>query len=79
VTNSEFTLALARALHRPAPWRIPAFLLRGLLGEMAEEMLLSSARVLPQKLLSSGFSFSHPLLADALMHVLRSSPRTGSE
>ena len=70
VTNSEFTLALARALHRPAPWKVPEFLLRGILGEMAEEALLSSARVLPQKLLANGFSFGHPLLADALTQVL---------
>jgi len=70
VTNSEFTLALAKSLHRPAPWRIPESLLRLFLGELAEETLLGSGRVLPQKLLAKGFSFGHPLLADALPHVL---------
>lgn len=71
VTNGEFTLALAKSLHRPAPWRIPESLLRLFLGEMAEETLLGSGRVLPQKLLARGFSFGHPLLADALPYVLQ--------
>lgn len=50
VTNAEFTRTLGAALHRPAPWVVPAFLLRLVLGQMAEELLLGGARVLPARL-----------------------------
>jgi hypothetical protein len=53
VTNREFTEALASVLRRPALLPAPAMLLRAALGEMADEMLLSSARVFPRRLLGS--------------------------
>jgi len=59
VTNREFTRALGRAIHRPAVLPLPAFAARVLFGEMADATLLASARVLPDKLLRSGFSFDH--------------------
>jgi uncharacterized protein len=65
VTNSEFTAALARALRRPALLRVPAPLVRAGLGEMSGE-LLGSQRILPRRLLTAGFGFSHPGLAAAL-------------
>jgi len=71
VTNREFTQVLARVLHRPALIPAPAFALRLALGrEMADAMLLASQRVLPQKLLSSGFSFAQPELSRALHSVI---------
>ncbi len=70
VTNAEFTAALGRALHRPTPFPVPAFALRALLGEMADELLLSSQRVEPARLLASGFSHRHPNLEEALRAAL---------
>jgi len=66
VSNREFTRALGLALHRPAIMPAPAFALRLALGEMADEVLLASARVLPAKLLASGFKFTHSTVDSAL-------------
>lgn len=70
VTNREFTEALARVLNRPALLPAPAFALRLVLGEMADALLLASARVLPRRLEAGGFRFEHPELSEALRHVL---------
>lgn len=50
ITNEEFTRALGRVLKRPTLLRLPASVLRGVFGEMAEETLLASTRVLPSVL-----------------------------
>src|SRR6266849_7267764 len=68
--NTEFTKALAKALHRPALFPAPAFSLRLALGEMADALLLSSQRVVPQKLLQLGYSFKHSDPASALGAVV---------
>ncbi|MFO1094774.1 MAG: TIGR01777 family oxidoreductase [Planctomycetaceae bacterium] len=69
-TNAEFTRVLARVLHRPAIMPMPAAMARLALGEMADELLLASARVVPQKLDSSGYKFQfrdlEPAIRDAL-------------
>jgi uncharacterized protein (TIGR01777 family) len=67
VTNDELTAALHAAFKRPDfRWlRVPAFLLKLGLGEMSAE-LLTSARVLPARLLDAGFSFDHPTVRAAL-------------
>ncbi len=70
VTNREFTATLARVLHRPALIPVPARAIRLALGEMADEMLLASARVLPRRLERSGYPFRHPDLETALRHLL---------
>jgi uncharacterized protein (TIGR01777 family) len=70
VTNSKFTEELARRLHRPAIFRIPAALLRGVGGDFAEELLLGGQRVLPNKALSSGFVFRHETLRSAFEAIL---------
>lgn len=70
VRNREFSRALARALSRPAPWLVPSPVLRLLLGEMADETLLSSARVAPAKLEERGLRFRHPELGGALAALL---------
>lgn len=70
VQNSLFTKTLARAMHRPALLPAPAVGLRLALGEMAGALLLSSQRVLPQKLQQHGYSFQHPDLNSALAALL---------
>lgn len=70
VTNADFTRALARQLHRPALFPAPAFALRLALGRMADEALLSSTRVVPEKLLHAGFLFAHASIEDALKQVV---------
>jgi len=71
VTNSEFTRTLARVLRRPALAPMPAFAARLAFGELADALLLSSARVIPTKLEGSGYRFLHLELESALKHLLR--------
>lgn len=68
--NAEFTHVLARVLRRPALFPAPKFALRLVLGEMAEALLFSSQRVIPDKLSKLGYSFRHPTLEEALRAVL---------
>lgn len=70
VQNQEFATILARALHRPSLLKMPASLLRGIFGGMAEELLLSGQRVIPQKLLESSYVFQFPHLKTALKDIL---------
>jgi len=70
VTNAEFTRVLAKVVHRPAVFPMPAPAARLALGEMADELLLSSARVVPRKLESSGYQFQFNDLERALRTVL---------
>jgi len=70
VQNADFTKTLASVMHRPALFPAPAFALRLLLGEMADALLLSSQRVLPQKLQKLGYQFQHSDLAGALAAIL---------
>ncbi len=70
-TNEEFTSALGRALNRPTIFPLPAFVARGLLGEMADQTMLSSTRVVPQKLLDSGYKFEYTDLEDTLSTLLK--------
>ncbi|MHB8897278.1 MAG: TIGR01777 family oxidoreductase [Thermoguttaceae bacterium] len=70
VTNRQFTAVLSKVLGRPALFPAPAAALRLALGQMADELLLSSARALPDRLLRTGFRFQHAELESALRHVL---------
>lgn len=70
VTNAQFTQALARALERPAAIPLPAIVARMLLGEMANELLLASQRVMPDKVLASGYAYRQPDIGHALRSVL---------
>ncbi len=71
VSNEELTAVLARVLKRPAILPAPAPALRALLGpEMADELLLASARVAPSELERTGYEFTDPLLEPALRHML---------
>jgi uncharacterized protein len=72
-TNRDFTRELASALHRRAFLPVPSALLRAALGrEMANELLLVSQRVTPQRLVDSGFVFRYPDTPSALSEVLAS-------
>ncbi|MDE2292622.1 MAG: TIGR01777 family oxidoreductase [Elusimicrobia bacterium] len=70
VPNAEFARALGRALHRPAFLPLPAFAVRLVLGEMAEELLLSGQRAVPAALTRAGFTFAAPGLDEALRREL---------
>nr|WP_321398134.1 TIGR01777 family oxidoreductase [uncultured Desulfobacter sp.] len=70
VTNGEFTRTFARVLGRRAPFVLPERVVTALWGEMGKETLLASARVMPEKLIQSGYRFVHPKLETALGHVL---------
>ena len=66
VTNAELTRALAAAVGRPAPFVVPAFALRTVLGQLAEELVLTGPRAEPGVLLAAGYQYRHPTLAEAL-------------
>lgn len=70
VTNAEWTVVLSRVLRRPAIFHQPAWLLRILLGEMADGLLLASTRAVPYRLQDSGFSFRDGILEPALRRML---------
>lgn len=70
VTNKEFTAELAAQLHRPAFLPAPSFALKIALGDMADEMLLASQKVLPAVLQSNKFAFEHAQLKSALSALL---------
>jgi uncharacterized protein len=72
VRNADFARVLGRVLHRPAIIPAPKFALRLALGEMADALLLSSQRVLPEQLLKAGYAFRYKDLESALRAVLRS-------
>jgi uncharacterized protein (TIGR01777 family) len=69
VTMRDFARTLGKVLHRPSILKVPAFVLRVALGEMAD-MVLTGQRVIPEKLLEAGFEFTHPDLEEALSHLL---------
>lgn len=69
VTNADFTRALGRALNRPTPFAVPAPALRLALGDFADEGVLVSQRVLPERLAKAGFTFQHPDLDTALADI----------
>lgn len=70
VTNNSFARLLAKQLHRPSLLRTPAWLLKLMFGEMAEELLLASQRMEPRTALDSGYSFQFPTLEQALADLL---------
>jgi uncharacterized protein (TIGR01777 family) len=70
VTNAEFARVLGRVLHRPTVLPTPKFAIRAAMGEMADELLLASQRVVPQRLEEIGFAFRSPDLETALRFML---------
>lgn len=70
VTAAEFSHALGRVVHRPVPLYVPAALVALAPGGMGKELMIASARVVPEKLLATGYTFRHPEFEPALRHVL---------
>ncbi len=70
VTNREFTATLARILHRPAVLAAPRVVVERGLGEMGQDLLLTSQRVLPDRLTAGGFAWLFPELEEALRFEL---------
>jgi len=70
LTNQQFSTTLGRVLKRPALFTVPEQFLSIATGDMAANALLTSQRVLPHRLIESGFEFSHNTLAEALNAVL---------
>jgi uncharacterized protein (TIGR01777 family) len=71
-TNSMFMSTLADVLHCDRLIPVPAALAQLTFGaDMANEVLLSSARVVPERLAAAGFPFKNPRLRPALEHLVR--------
>ncbi len=70
VTNREFTKSLGAVLNRPTFMWVPAAIVKLIFGEMGIEMLLSSIRMQPRKLLDAGFTFVYPHIKPALIRAL---------
>jgi uncharacterized protein (TIGR01777 family) len=73
VRNADFASVTARVLGRKPGPAMPAVLLQIMLGEMANELILASRRIMPCRLLDSGYSFRFPELEAALQHELENS------
>lgn len=70
VTNAEFGKTLAKVIHRPYWLPAPAFMLRLVLGEMST-LVLDGVRVIPKRLLETGFLFQYASLRRALEDLLK--------
>jgi uncharacterized protein (TIGR01777 family) len=72
LTNAEYTRTLGRVLNRPTIFPLPAPAARIALGQVADELLLASARVEPARLKETNYEFRYPELDGALRHLLGS-------
>lgn len=70
VTQVDFAKQLGKQLNRPAFLPMPGLVAQLIIGEFAKELLLNGQRVMPQKLLDSGFVYKYPTLEPALKHLL---------
>lgn len=74
VQNAAFSAALAHVLKRPCRFAVPAWLIRLVLGEMGQELLLASKRIQPARLCDAGFAFTYPGIEEALRVSLTPEP-----
>lgn len=70
VTMKEFYVTFGKVMNRPVWLKIPGFVLRAALGEMAEETILSGQKVLPERLLGADFKFKYADLEKALENIV---------
>jgi uncharacterized protein len=70
VRNRDFAKALGRILGRPSFMRAPSFMIRTLMGEMGTTVM-SSQRVVPDRLLKNGFEFQYPDVEKALNNLIK--------
>ncbi|ARG98053.1 TIGR01777 family oxidoreductase [Legionella micdadei] len=68
VSQAQFARTLAKAMHRPLFLTIPPVVVKTLFGEMGECLLLKGQRVVPKRLVDSGYQFHYPELTTALAH-----------
>ena len=69
-TMQDFTDTLAKVMRRPSLFHVPKRVVSAAMGEAADEFLLASARVLPERLDEDGYDFRYPTLEGALRHQL---------
>jgi uncharacterized protein len=70
LTNAELARAIGHAMHRPAWFQTPAFMMKLVFGELAEVTLLSGQRVVPERLQEAGYRFKFPNADAALGDIL---------
>ncbi|MGI9392294.1 MAG: TIGR01777 family oxidoreductase, partial [Parvibaculales bacterium] len=70
ISNTDFTKSLANALHRPAIFPMPAWLIKLLFGEMGTALLLHGQNATPTALTKAGFTFQHPHIQEALKNII---------
>jgi uncharacterized protein len=68
VSQEQFAKRLAHSMNRPLLMTIPAIIIKTLLGEMGEYLILKGQRVIPERLIDSGFTFEYPTIKQALEH-----------
>lgn len=71
VKQKEFATILGSALNKPSFFKKPGFLLKMMMGEMADELLLKGLHVLPKRLLDEGFKFQFDTLEEALKDIYK--------
>lgn len=69
-TCEQIVHALGKALHRPTIFRVPAWLMKLVIGVAAEELLLCSQKMSAEKLMKSGYKFNHPTLREVVEYVV---------
>ena len=70
VSNQVFTKTLAKQLHRPAFMPMPAAVARLVFKDLADELLLADAKVMPQRLQQVGFKFQNPIIDQGIETAL---------
>ena len=66
VTNKEFSQRLAKSMNRPCLFKIPGRIVKLIFGEMGDTLLLNGQKVIPDRLIRSGYTFKFPNLNEAL-------------
>lgn len=69
-TNADFGRLIAKTLHRPYWFPVPAFIMKLIFGELGDSLLLASQRVVPERLQREGFEFRFPNAETALKDLL---------
>ncbi len=69
VTNQEFAKTLGKVLKRRVIFPMPSLMIKGLMGQMGEELLLAGKKILPVKVLNAGYQFKYQELTKALLNV----------
>ncbi len=64
-TNAYFSIKLAKRLDRPCMFKVPKVVIKTLMGE-SSDLVLYGQKVIPERLITAGFSFQYPSLEEAL-------------